>query len=175
MFRRYNLQKAKAKAKAFDCVDRATLIKKLEQIGIRGNTLKLFHSYINDRDQVVQINNSQRDLKKTKYGIAQESRLGPLLFLIYVNDIFELKLNGKLQLYADDSSITYIENDLETLHKSITEDLLIISDWFKNNLLVLNASKTKILFFNSNQKILSKFQDIYLKNSKITAVSENKY
>lgn len=58
-----------------------------------------------------------------------------------MNDIFELKLNGKLQLYADDSSLTYIANDPESLLKMITEDLDKISHWFKNNILVLNAKK----------------------------------
>lgn len=86
-------------AKAFDCVNRKILLTKLEQIGLRGNVLKIFDSYMNNREQVVQINNTISDAKETKFGVAQGSRLGPLLFLIYINDIFNLKLNGTLQLY----------------------------------------------------------------------------
>lgn len=111
-------------AKAFDCV-------------VRSVALELFDKYIYNRFQSVSIS----EKKETKYGVAQGSKLGPLLFIIYMNDIFELKLNGKLQLYADDSSLTYIANDPESLLKMITEDLDKISHWFKNNILVLNAKK----------------------------------
>lgn len=69
-------------AKAFDCVDRKILLKKLEQIGIRGNAYDLFDSYINDRNQAVYIKNTCSDIKKTLYGVAQGSKLGPLLFII---------------------------------------------------------------------------------------------
>lgn len=162
-------------AKAFDCVDRKILSRKLEQIGIRGRVLDIFNSYINNREQLVQINSSYSTIKKTICGVAQGSKLGPLLFLIYMNDIFELNLNGCLQLYADDSSITYISDNIPDIHKMIIEDLYKISKWFENNSLVLNADKSNLLFFNSKRKEISNFPDIFLNQSIIKKVDEMKY
>lgn len=147
----------------------------MEQIGLRNNVLKLFVSYINNRKQVVQIHNSLSDLKEIDFGVAQGSKLGPLLFLIYINDLFEIKLNGSLQLYADDSSVTYVTNNVTALHKLISEDLISISNWFKDNLLVLNGSKTKILFFNDFRIDLKNFPNLFINDSKISIVSEMKY
>ncbi|MBN1252581.1 MAG: reverse transcriptase family protein, partial [Bacteroidales bacterium] len=161
-------------AKAFDCVLRELLLMKLEQLGIRGKTLDLFKSYICEREQVVQINNTRSNIEMTEFGIAQGSKLGPLLFNIYMNDIFDLPLNGKLQLYADDSSIHFYANSITELETMINEDLILISNWFRNNLLVLNADKTNILFYNNHQKNFN-FPDFYLNNQKIERVNEMKY
>ncbi|MBN1252535.1 MAG: reverse transcriptase family protein, partial [Bacteroidales bacterium] len=162
-------------AKAFDCVDRNILIEKLQQLGIRNNVLKLFESYITNRKQAVQIHDTLSELKETQFGVAQGSKLGPLLFLIYINDIFKIKLNGSLQLYADDSSITFIADNAVEMHKMIMEDIIKISDWFKNNLLVLNGDKSKLLFFNSTRLEFQNLPDIYINSSKISTVDEIKY
>lgn len=92
-------------------------------VGVRGIALELFDNYINNRVQSVSIDEILSEEKKTNVGVAQGSKLGPLLFIIYMNDIFELKLNGKLQLYANDVSLTYIANEPNSLYKMINEDL----------------------------------------------------
>lgn len=125
--------------------------------------------------QIVELDGERSSLGKTKFNVAQGSKLGPLLFLIYMNDIFNLKIHGSLQLYADDSSITYICNDIDTLRSHIKEDLKTICDWFKNNLLVLHGDKTKFISFNSNRVEFNNLGDLFLNNSKIEKVGVFKY
>lgn len=162
-------------AEAFDCVVRYLLLFKLERIGVRGNALALFDSFINNREQSVFLNDFLSKQKETKFGVAQGSKLGPLLFIVFMNDIFDLKLNGNLQLYADDSSINYMADNIETMHKMINEDLEKICNWFKNNMLVLNGDKTKLLFYNSHRKKIPNLPNIFLNNSKLELVNEIKY
>lgn len=110
-------------AKAFDCVDRRILLKKLENIGTVGIVLDIFESYINNRKQIVMIINASSNFENTIFGDAQGSKLGPLLFIIYMNDVFNINLNCNLQLYADDSSITYMADNIDSMHEMIIEDL----------------------------------------------------
>lgn len=162
-------------AKAFDCVDRKLLLNKLEKLGIRGRVFDLFNTYLNNRSQIVQINNTQSKIYETKYNVAQGSKLGPLMFLIFMNDFFLLKLNGSLQLYADDSSITYISDNFITMKGAIDEDLKKIGNWFKNNLLIINADKTKILIFKSKKDIIDMNYEFEFNGSKIQKIDEMKY
>lgn len=162
-------------SKAFDCVDRKILMDKLEKLGIRGIAYNLFNSYINGRSQIVQIGKTKSEIDETKFNIAQGSKLGPLLFLVQMNDIFTLDLNGFIQLYADDSSITYVADDLNSMKLMIGEDLVKINKWFKNNLLVLNEDKTEIIFYNTHRNELSKITDLKFENTKINRVTEHKY
>lgn len=159
-------------AKAFECVDRKLLLLKLEQLGIRGKSLNIFESYINDREQFVQIKDYKSTIKCTKFGVAQGLKLGPLLFLVFINDFLRVELNGQLQLYADDSSVTYIANNYAEIYDIINEDLPKIAEWFKNNLLVLHADKSKISYYNPNDNEVS---DIILNGCKIEQVNETKY
>jgi Reverse transcriptase (RNA-dependent DNA polymerase) len=85
-------------------------------------------------------------------GVPQGSSLSALLFLIYVNDIFELPLRGHLQLYADDAILIYSESNYDELQRHMREDLLKIYNWFYNNLLSFNVSKTKYVIFNPKNK-----------------------
>lgn len=93
-----------------------------------------------------------------------------------INDLLELKLNGKLQLYADNnSSITYIAANLNELHKTITDDMRVISNWFEENRLVLHADKTEMLIFNSKRKEFENIPPIFSNDSEIMIVDEFKY
>lgn len=110
-----------------------------------------------------------------KLSLAWLRVLGPLWFLIHINDIFEVKLNASLQLYADHFSVTYVSDNIVEMHTMITEDLKSNSKWFKENLLVLNGGNTKMLFFNSNRNIFENFPDLFMNNSEIQFVNEMKY
>ena len=92
-------------AKAFDTVNHEILLDKLQYYGIRGTALKWFQSYLNDRMQCTEIGNTQSDLKYVKCGVPQGSILGPLLFLLYINDIVLSSNTFKFTLFADDTSL----------------------------------------------------------------------
>jgi hypothetical protein len=136
--------------KAFDCLNFDILLELLHFNGIRNKALHLFKSYLNNRKQFVSINNSKSDTMIVECGVPQGSVLGPLLFLIYINQIFGIELNAFIQLYADDTALVYGEKDLKTLKCKMTEDLNKLVPWLKSLNLAINYEKTKYILFNKN-------------------------
>jgi len=142
-------------SKAFDSVNHSLLILKLEHAGFRGNILNWFISYLSNRQQRVKIGNNLSDYVISNCGVPQGSILGPLLFLIFINDFCKLKLFGKMITYADDSALLYsCVNNLE-LKSQIEADLIEIGKWFAVNDLSLNLNKTKYIYFNLKQPLFS--------------------
>jgi ribonucleases P/MRP protein subunit RPP40 len=88
-------------------------------------------------------------------GVPQGSILGPTLFLLYINSMSNLKLNGKIQLYADDCAITYGEMSIEELKKAMENDLLTIQQWLNSHSMAMNVSKTNYLFFHGRKRFES--------------------
>jgi len=131
--------------KAFDSVDRLKLLSKLEHIGVRGVAYSWFHSYLSERKQCVVINNISSDTRSIDYGVIQGSTLGPILFLIYINNISKLNLRGKLFLFADYTLILENGTNWENVRSNASYDLMTIKKWFDENVLSLNVSKTKFL------------------------------
>ena len=128
-------------SKAFDMVDHSILLNKLEHYGIRGITLKWLESYLTNRKQFVSINGADSDSVIMEYGVPQGSILGPLLFIIYINDIPEIAKYAKFILYADDANIILTANSIEEINaqlKNMTNDLL---KWTNSNGLALNLKK----------------------------------
>jgi len=109
-------------SKAFDGVDHTCLLFKIQQLGIDGPLLNLLSSYLSQRSQVVLINRTLSDLKYTSCGVPQRSVLGPLLFLIYVNDIAE-NINVYISLFADDTTLYYSAKCPLHLHRVLSQDL----------------------------------------------------
>lgn len=134
--------------KAFDCVHHELLIKKLEEIGFTDNARLLMKSYLSNRTQSVKINSVLSLPRTIKHGVPQGSILGPLLFTLYINDIFKLPLKGKLQLYADDAAIVYAVDDPETLIQQIENDISLLIEYLKNNHMTLNLEKTHFIRFS---------------------------
>ena len=95
--------------KAFDTVDHPILFDKLYHYGIRGNALELFKSYLSNRKQYVSCNNTSSHITTIEYGVPQGSVLGPLLFIIYVNDIVNAVQEMKIRLFADDTAFLFME------------------------------------------------------------------
>lgn len=132
-------------AKAFDSLDRNILFRKLECVGIRNTALKWFKSYLSDRKQVVSVCNQISDETNVNYGVVQGSTLGPLLFLVYINNLDKLNISGKLYLFADDTAVVFQGNTWEEVYRNASYDLSAIKLWFDQNILTMNVSKTKCL------------------------------
>lgn len=138
--------------KAFDCVHHDLLVNKLRRSGFSINACKLIKSYLSNRTQVVRINGKSSSPRVIKYGVPQGSILGPLLFILFVNDIFRLPLKGKLQLYADDASLLYTEENFETLRNNIEHDIKLLTEYFMRNHMAINLDKTNYIVFSLRGK-----------------------
>lgn len=160
--------------KAFDCVDHKILIQKLEKYGILGNSLELLKNYLKNRKQYVYLNNKKSHLLTVKCGIPQGSILGPLLFSIYVNDIFDLPLNGKILLFADDAVIIYGETSLAELKDNMEHDLEILTSWLQKNKFRLNIKKTNFIIFQSTNR-LPVFDEIKINDDIVKRVDNTRY
>ena len=145
-------------SKAFETIDHTILIDKLKYYGVHEINLKLFSSYLENRKQYTEIDNVKSNTSLITTGVPQDSILGPLLFIIYINDFAQATKLFNFLIYADDttlSSTLYTFNDnihdqnLETL---INEELLKISEWLKINKLSLNVVKSKYMIFQKKKK-----------------------
>ena len=141
-------------AKAFDTVNHEILLDKLYYYGIRGTAHKWFKSYLTDRMQCTEIGNTQSKLDYVKHGVPQGSVLGPLLFLLYINDIVLSSDNCKFTLFADDTSLFYSHKNKAEGTKILNAELSKIAQWLAANKLSLNVSKSKLLVFGNKCTVL---------------------
>ena len=157
--------------KAFDTVNHQILLHKLEHYGIRNESLSWFESYLKDRQQYVTINKTNSSILNIKCGVPQGSVLGPLLFLLYINDLPNVSKKLKIFLFADDTNIYLDSNDPNTLEKEMNKELQKLYDWLGINRLSLNLTKTNFLLFHSINKTKA---SITIKINK-KAIEEVKY
>ena len=137
--------------KAFDTVNHDILLYKLFNYGIRGVVHDWFVSYLSRRQQFVQVDTVMSSIAKITCGVPQGSVLGPLLFLIYVNDIGNAVPKHKVKLFADDTNIFIFSNGLADLEMKSTNCINALNNWFLSNKLTLNLSKTCYMTFCHNQ------------------------
>ena len=138
-------------SKAFDMVEHSILLKKLEHYGIRGVALKWMESYLNGRKQYVTINGHNSTTRDMEYGVPQGSILGPLLFIIYINDIPGTASFAKFILYADDANIILTADTIEAISSQLTILIENLVKWVKSNGLALNLKKTKYMVFSRSR------------------------
>ena len=119
-----------------DTVDHNILLSKLEYYGIPALTLDWFNSYLNNRTQTCTLNNYTSSKALVRCGVPQGTILGPLLFLIYINDLPNCLTYSQPRMYADDFSITFASNDIYQINKCVNSDLCNIHNWLSANKLV---------------------------------------
>ena len=160
--------------KAFDTVDHTILLKKLHAYGIRDNHLDWFKSYLNNRTQYVTYNNARSDIKTITHGVPQGSILGPLLFILYVNDFSRASSLLFSILFADDTSV-FIEGECYTgVINILNKELNSICLWLKSNKLTLNVKKSHYMMYHRTrmEKIT---RDVIIENEKINEVKSFKF
>ena len=160
-------------SKAFDTIDHNILLDKLNHYGIRGIALDWFKSYLTHRTQSVHALNCHSTTRDVTVGVPQGSILGPLLFIIYMNDITNTTSILKLILYADDTNIFLSHSDLESLYHNMNTELTHITDWFRANKLSLNVSKTNFMLFSPKTPHHS--NKITIDNQNISQVHTTKF
>lgn len=134
-------------SRAFDCVSHDILVEKLSYYGVCGTPLSLLKSYLQNRRQMVFLQGQWSDEKKVEWGVPQGSVLGPLLFLICINDL-PLSVNSRSLLYADDTTFVNISCNFDQLIENTKSTLLAASEWFLSNGFLLNEEKTKQIIFS---------------------------
>ena len=128
--------------KAFDTVDHNILLNKLNYYGVRGITNDWFKSYLSNRKQYVSINGFESNIATMKFGVPQGSVLGPLLFIVYINDLNSAIKYCSTRHFADDTNLLITNKNLKQLKKQMNFDLRNLNNWLKANKISLNASKS---------------------------------
>jgi hypothetical protein len=163
-------------SKAFDTINHSILLSKLESYGVRGVALDWFKNYLCGRKQYCTVNSTISDTMQITCGVPQGSILGPLLFLVYINDIQTVIKQGKPILFADDTNIIYSHENLDNLCSIVNSELEIITNWFLANRLSVNASKTKyILFHTPNRQNLANTTPIKISGQALERVQSIKF
>ena len=138
--------------KAFDLVDHQILLSKLELYGINNEALMWFNTCLAHRRQQVSINDNKSDFETVTCGVPQGSILGPLLFLLIINDLPLYVYNVSADLYADDTTLYDIQTSMELIEQSLQLGLNQLHVWCRNNGMVLNSAKTKVMLITTSQK-----------------------
>lgn len=140
--------------KAFDTVNHGILIQKLKMYGIQNVPLKFFESYLCNRSQNVKFNSYKSTIPKSiTMGVPQGSVLGPLLFLLYINDIHKSSTIPSFYLFADDTALLFTSDSLDSLQRNIDHSITSICKWLNCNRLTLNASKSTFQLFSHDKNL----------------------
>ena len=139
--------------KAFDLVNHNCLLQKLEHYGVRGKSLTWFQNYLGSRTQRVRFGQDLSPSLPIEYGVPQGSLLGPLLFVIYINDLPSCLKNTHISMYADDTVIYCSGANPKEIKKALQEDLERVVTWMDINRLILNKEKTKGILFGTRQRL----------------------
>lgn len=156
----YNIECGKVNAvvfldlkKAFDTVDHQILLLKLKYYGIHGDSYQLFKSYLENRTQICSVNGNFSNTCILDCGVPQGTILGPLLFLLYINDLPNCLSNCEPRMYADDTHLTFASDNIDDIQSYLNQDLENVCIWLKANKLTLNMTKTEFMLIGSRQRL----------------------
>ena len=164
-------------SKAFDTLDHQILLKKLKHYGFFGKSLDMMKSYLTNRTQYVEYNGVASEFSQIQCGVPQGSILGPLLFIIYMNDLPNVAEKFEMILYADDTTLFAAldtgGSNLDNINL-LNGELDLVSTWLKVNKLSLNAAKTKGMLFHAVQRKVT-YPELYIDAIKIEFVKTFKF
>ena len=161
--------------KAFDTVNHQILLSKLEHYGIRDTSLTWIASYLSNRKQKVKLNGVNSKSERVSCGVPQGSILGPLLFIIYVNDMHSAVKTSIMHHFADDTNLLFSSKNQNKITKIINSDLKLLFEWLCVNRLSINVSKTEFIVFRPPKKTLNKRIVLELNQTKIYESNKIKY
>ena len=167
--------------KAFDLVNHQLLLKKLQSYGLSEKAIKWFQSYLLDRHQYVAVNGVTSSMTSIKCGLPQGTVLGPLLFILFINDLPKSIINSSTDIFTDDTTLTKSSHysDVSILRRNLQEDVSRLNIWYNKNSMVLSHTKTKTMLVTGKRlgKKLNKEDksiNIYLNDKQIEQVSSQK-
>ena len=162
--------------KAFDTVDHDIILSKLDRYGIRGHANDFFRSYLTNREQYTFVNGAKSETKRINFSVPQGSVLGPLFFLLYINDIYRAVDDTIIRLFADDTSFLIYDQTLNTLKNKASHAFQGLFDWCKANRLTISVAKTNfVLFHTPNKPMEQNLKEIVTDEISIERVTNIKY
>ena len=135
--------------KAFETLDHEILLSKLQHCGICGLPLKWFKTFLTQQHQYVSIKNSLSETLINNHGVPQGSVLGPLLFLMYINDLYQVTKHAEIHRFVDDTNLLYSSKSLKDINQKINFELKNIVHWLRANQISLNTKKMEIVLFRA--------------------------